>query len=129
MNIILFDGICNLCNNLVSFLIKNDKNNIFHFAALQTNAGEQLIHKYHLLDDKKSIILIKEGIVFYKSDAIIEIAKEINGWPRLFIYGFLFPKFLRDGIYDLIARNRYYLFGKQASCAIPSENDKKKFIF
>ncbi|MEI8099760.1 MAG: DUF393 domain-containing protein [Sediminibacterium sp.] len=59
MNIILFDGVCNLCNNSVSFIIKHDKNNIFRFAALQTNAGEKLIHQYHLLEDKKSIILFK----------------------------------------------------------------------
>ena len=129
MNIILFDGLCNLCNNLVSFLIKYDKNNIFHFAALQTNVGEKIIHKYHILNDRKSIILIKEGIVLYKSDAIIEIAKKLSGWPYLLKYAFLFPKFLRDGIYDLIAKNRYYIFGKKEICPIPSENDKKKFIF
>jgi predicted DCC family thiol-disulfide oxidoreductase YuxK len=129
MNIILFDGLCNLCNNLVSFLIKYDKNNIYHFAALQTNVGEKIIHKYHILNDRKSIILIKEGIVLYKSDAIIEIAKKLSGWPYLLKYAFLFPKFLRDGIYDLIAKNRYYIFGKKEICPIPSENDKKKFIF
>jgi len=129
MNIVLFDGVCNLCNKLVSFLIKYDKNIIFHFAAMQTNAGEKIITEYHLLDDRKSIVLIKDGHVFYKSDAIIEIAKQMSGWPRILKYGFLFPKFLRDGIYNLIARNRYYLFGKQEACAIPSEPDSNRFIF
>jgi len=128
MNIILFDGVCNLCNNSVSLLIKYDKNNIFRFAAMQTKAGENIIQEYNVLNDRKSIILIKERTVFYKSDAIIEIAKQITGWPSILKYGFLFPKFLRDGIYDLIAKNRYFLFGKKESCSIPSEKDSKRFI-
>lgn len=128
MNIILFDGVCNLCNKLVLFLIKHDKNCVFQFSPLQTSAGEKLIHQYHLLNDNKSVILIKDGIVFYKSDAIIEIAKKMTGWPQLLKYGYLFPKFLRDRIYDLIAKNRYYLFGKQASCPIPSADVKKRYL-
>ena len=128
MNIILFDGVCNLCGNSVSLLIKYDKNNIFRFAAMQTKAGENIMQEYHILNDRKSIILIKQGSVFYKSDAIIEIAKQITGWPSILKYGILFPKFLRDGIYDLIAKNRYFLFGKKETCSIPSEKDSKKFI-
>jgi predicted DCC family thiol-disulfide oxidoreductase YuxK len=128
MNIILFDGVCNLCNNFVPFLIKFDKNNIFRFAAMQTKVGENIIQEYGVLNDRKSIILIKEGVVLYKSDAIIEIARQITGWPSILKYGFLFPKFLRDGIYDLIAKNRYYLFGKKETCSIPSEKDSKRFI-
>ena len=93
MNIILFDGVCNLCSNSVSLLIKYDKNNIFRFAAMQTKAGENIIQEYNVLNDRKSIILIKQGTVFYKSDAIIEIAKQITGWPSILKYGFLFPKF------------------------------------
>ncbi len=128
MNIILFDGVCNLCNNTVSFLIKHDKNNIFKFAASQTNAGENIIRQYSLLNEGKSVIFIKDGIVFYKSDAIIEIAKLINGWPRIFKYACLFPKFLRDGVYNLIAKNRYSLFGKKETCTVPSEEDRKRFL-
>jgi len=128
MNIILFDGVCNLCGNSVSLLIKYDKNNIFRFAAMQTKAGENIIQEYRILNDRKSIILIKQGTVFYKSDAIIEIAKQITGWPSILKYGFLFPKFLRDGMYDLIAKNRYFLFGKKDTCSTPSEKDSKRFI-
>jgi len=128
MNIILFDGVCNLCGNSVSLLIKYDKNNIFRFAAMQTKAGERIMQEYRVLNDRKSIILIKQGVVLYKSEAIIEIAKQINGWPSILKFGFLFPKFLRDGIYDLIAKNRYFLFGKKETCSIPSEKDSKRFI-
>ena len=79
MNIILFDGVCNLCSSTVSFLIKHDKNNIFKFAASQTNAGENIIRQYTILNEGKSVIFIKDGIVIYKSDAVIEIAKQIKG--------------------------------------------------
>ena len=129
MSIILFDGVCNLCNNVVSFLIKYDKNNVFKFAAIQTNAGENIIHQNNVLNEGKSVILIKEGTVFYKSDAIIEIAKQIKGWPRIFRYSAFFPKFLRDGIYNLIAKNRYSLFGRKETCTLPSEKDRERFIF
>lgn len=128
MNIILFDGVCNLCNNTVSFLIKYDKNNIFKFAATQTKAGENIIRQFSILNEGKSVIYIKDGIVFYKSDAIIEIAKQVNGWPHIFKYGFLFPKFLRDGIYSLIAKNRYLLFGKKETCMVPTEEDRNRFL-
>jgi len=128
MNIILFDGVCNLCNQSVSLVIKYDKNNIFQFAAMQTKAGEKVINEYRLLENRKSIILVKEGLVFYKSDAVIEIAKQLNGWPSILKFSFVFPKFLRDGMYDIIAKNRYYLFGKKETCAIPSEKDNHRFI-
>jgi len=128
MNIILFDGICNLCNNTVSFLIKHDKNNIFKFAASQSNAGESIIRQYSLWDEGKSVIFIKDGIVFNKSDAIIEIAKQINGWPHIFKYACLFPKFLRDGIYNLIATNRYTLFGRKETCMVPTEENRNRFL-
>jgi predicted DCC family thiol-disulfide oxidoreductase YuxK len=117
-----------LCNNSVSFLIKYDKNYIFKFVALQTSAGQSIINQYGLLNEGKSVVLIKDGIVFYKSDAVIEIAKQIKGWPHIFKYGYLFPKFLRDGIYNLIAKNRYFLFGRKETCAIPSEKDRERFI-
>jgi len=128
MNIILFDGVCNLCNNFVSFLIKHDKNNVFKFAASQTEAGVNIISLYSLSGMEKSVVLIKNEIVFYKSDAIIEIAKNMTGWPQIFKYGFLVPKFIRDGIYNVIAKNRYYLFGKKANCPIPTETDRKRYI-
>jgi predicted DCC family thiol-disulfide oxidoreductase YuxK len=128
MNIILFDGVCNLCNNTVLFLIKYDKYSNLKFAASQTNAGENIIRQYTILNKGKSVIFIKDGIVFYKSDAIIEIAKQINGWPHIFKYACLFPKFLRDGLYNLIARNRYSLFGKKESCMVPTEEDKIRFL-
>ena len=128
MNIILFDGVCNLCNNTVAFLIKHDKNNIFKFAASQTIAGKNIISQYSVLNEGKSVVFIKDGNIFYKSDAIIEIARQLNGWPHLFKYACLFPKFLRDGMYNLIAKNRYSLFGKKDTCMVPTEENRNRFL-
>lgn len=128
MNIVLFDGICNLCNNTIIFLIKHDKKNKLHFAAQQTNAGERLMKQYHVLQDAQSVVFIKDKFVYYKSDAIIEIAKQLSGWPRIAIIGSIFPIFLRNWIYDLIANNRYKLFGKKSACFMPRKAIENKFI-
>ena len=82
----------------------------------------------NIAGDNKSVILIKEGNVFYKSDAIIEIAALIKGWPRILKYSGIFPKGFRNAVYDLIANNRYLLFGKRDSCSVPSEINMKKFL-
>ena len=124
----LFDGICTLCNKTVLFLIKYDKNNNIHFASNQTKAGETIMKQYLVNHDCRSVILIKDGLVYYKSDAIIEIAKLVSGWPRIALIGVIIPQFLRNWIYDLVANNRYKIFGKQAVCSIPSKTNEHKFI-
>ena len=111
MNIVLFDGLCNLCNNTVSFLIKYDKKNNLHFAAQQTNAGVKIMNQHLVKQDSRSVIFIKDASVYYKSDAIIEIAKLLSGWPRIAILAVIFPKFLRNWVYNLVAQNRYKIFG------------------
>ncbi len=128
MNIVLFDGICNLCNKAVLFLIKHDKNDNLHFVAQQTAAGERIMNQYFVNQDFRSVILIKDEMAYYKSDAIIAIAKLLSGWPKLLLIGLILPPFLRNGIYDLIANNRYKLFGKQSICSIPSKSNEHKFI-
>lgn len=128
MNIVLFDGVCNLCNKTVLFLIKQDKNNHLHFAAMQTIAGESIIKKHAVKTNFRSVVFIKDELVFYKSDAVIEIVKQLSGWPRIAMIGLIFPRFLRNWIYDLVANNRYKFFGKQASCSMPSKANKHKFI-
>ena len=128
MNIVLFDGVCNLCNSTILFLIKHDTNHNLHFAATQTESGKKLMHQYKILDEEKSVFFIKEGIVFSKSNAVIEIAKQITGWPHIFKYGNLFPAFIRDGFYNLIAKNRYALMGTRDSCSIPSKDHIERFL-
>lgn len=128
MNIVLFDGLCNMCNKTVLFLIKFDKKKNLHFAAQQTISGEKIMNQYLVNQDARSVIFIKENLVYYQSDAIIEIAKLLSGWPRIAILAIVFPKFLRNWAYDLVANNRYKIFGKQMNCSIPSKANEHKFI-
>lgn len=128
-NIILFDGVCNFCNSSVNKIIKHDKKNRFKFAALQSEIGKKLLQK-HSIDSTKidSIILIENDVAFIKSSAILKISKHLNGIYPL-AYGFIIiPVFLRDVVYDFIARNRYKWWGKKDSCMIPTSEVKSKFI-
>lgn len=128
--IILFDGVCNLCNSAVQFIIKHDKKDVFRFVALQSDLGKEICH-YIGVNPKitDSIILYEPGIAYYlKSEAALKIATEFYS-----IYSFLgvfkiFPKRIRDSIYDYIAKNRYRWYGKKDHCMIPSSELKSKFI-
>lgn len=127
--IILFDGVCNLCNGAINFIIKHDPKAIFSFASLQGETGQNLLAK-HKIDPNKidSIILIESQRVSVKSTAALRIAKSLNrGYPLL--YGFIIiPVFIRNGVYDYIARNRYKWFGKKDSCMIPTPELKSRFL-
>jgi predicted DCC family thiol-disulfide oxidoreductase YuxK len=128
-HIILFDGVCNFCNYWVNFIIDRDKDDIFKFAALQSEAGQKLLNKFNLkTEDFDTFILIDSEIYFTKSTAALKIARKLN-YPVKVLYYFIFiPKFLRDLIYSLIAINRYKFFGKRDVCRVPTENEKKKFL-
>jgi len=128
--IILFDGVCNLCNSSVQFVIKRDKKDMFRYTALQSEVGQQMI-KERGIDTSQvdSIILIEPGVAYYtKSDAALEIGQSFGGgWKLLAIFTWL-PKPFRDAMYDFVARNRYKWFGKQESCMIPTPELKAKFL-
>jgi len=127
--IILFDGVCNLCNGVVTYIIKRDNKNVFKFAALQSEIGQQLISKFNIDTSKVDSIILIDGEKHYiKSSAALHIAKQLSGaYPLLF--GFMIvPKFIRNAVYDYIARNRYKWFGKKESCMIPTSELKAKFL-
>ena len=127
--IILFDGVCNLCNGAVTFIIKRDKKDVFKFAALQSEIGQQLISKFNIDTSKVDSIILIDGEKHYeKSSAALRIAKYLSGaYPLLF--GFMVvPKFIRNAVYDYIAKNRYKWFGKKESCMIPTAELKSKFL-
>jgi predicted DCC family thiol-disulfide oxidoreductase YuxK len=128
-HIILFDGVCNFCNFWVNFIIDRDKDDIFKFAAMQSEAGQKLLNKLYLkTEDFDTFILIDGEIYFTKSTAALKIARKLN-YPVKVLYYFIFiPKFLRDLIYSLIAINRYKFFGKRDVCRVPNKNEKKKFL-
>lgn len=129
--IILFDGVCNLCNNAVNFIIDRDKKDIFRFASLQSEAGQQLTSERGIDAERAldSMILIEPGVAYYqRSTAALEIAKELSGGYSYLKYFSFLPEGLRDGIYSLIAKNRYKWFGKEESCRIPTPKLKAKFL-
>lgn len=128
-NIILFDGVCNFCNSSINKIIEHDKKNRYKFAPLQSEIGKKILQKYSIDTSKTdSIILIENGNVFIKSTASLKVSKHLSGLYPLAYGLFIFPAFIRDIVYDFIARNRYKWWGKKETCMIPSEEIKAKFI-
>ncbi|AWX46199.1 Alpha-N-acetylgalactosaminidase [Flagellimonas maritima] len=128
--IILFDGVCNLCNSSIQFVIKRDKKDIFRYAALQSQVGQKLIDE-RAIDISKvdSIILVEPGVAYYtKSDAALNIAKSFGGvWKIVNVFTWI-PKSFRDAVYNFVARNRYRWFGQKDACMIPTPELRAKFL-
>lgn len=127
--IILFDGLCNLCNGAIQFVIKNDSKEKFLFSSLQGEVGQQILKKYHLpLQQLSSFVLLQDDKIYTKSSAAIKVAQQLNGiWKCFYIFNIV-PLFIRDGVYNWIAKNRYKWFGKKESCLIPSKNLEQRFL-
>lgn len=128
--IVLFDGVCNLCNSTVQFIIKRDTHNQFKFSSLQSEYGQNFLKERNLAsNDFKSIILYEPEVAYYtKSTAALKIAQNL-GFPYSLLSVFLLiPSFIRDWIYSLISKYRYHLFGKKDSCMVPTPENKRKFI-
>ena len=128
--IILFDGVCNLCDTSIQYVIKKDKKDTFRFAAIQSDLGQRIIkhigiNSLHI----DSVILYEPGIAYYyKSSALVEITKELSGflfWASVFR---ILPITIRDYIYDYVAKNRYKWYGKKDSCLMPSAELQDKFL-
>jgi len=128
--IILFDGVCNLCNNFVQYVIKRDKKDVFRFVALQSDLGVKILKHIGVNpQETDSIILYEPGIAYYyKSTAAIEIARHLGGFVSLGIIFKIIPAALRNPIYDYVAKNRYKWYGKKESCMIPTPELKAKFL-
>ena len=129
--IILFDGVCNLCNTMVSFVIERDTKDAFRFVALQSETGTAILKKIGLFDKNiDSIVLYEPGVAyFYKANAALEIAKSLGGIYSVLGYILnIFPDFILNFGYDIIAKNRYKWFGKEDACIIPTAELKSKFL-
>lgn len=126
--VILFDGVCNFCDASVQFILKRDPNEIFHFASLQSDAGQELLGKYKVPDDVDSMILIENEKVYYKSSAALRISRHLQGVWKLFYAFIILPAPIRNAMYDLIAKNRYKWFGQKESCMLPPPNVRKRFL-
>lgn len=127
-DVILFDGVCNLCSSSVQFIISRDTGR-YKFASLQSKFGEQVLIKLGLsTSDFHSLILLQNNKALQRSDAALEIARHLTGaWPLFYIFKIL-PRIIRDPIYNWISRNRYRWFGKKDSCWLPTPELKSRFI-
>ena len=127
--IVIFDGYCNFCSRSVRFVLRKDKRRYFTFAASQTPEGQNILSLYRLGElAEHSIVLIEHGNVYWKSTAALRIARQLaDGW-RLFYVCMIIPRRLRDFVYDLIARNRYRLFGMSDRCFVPDPAMRERFL-
>jgi predicted DCC family thiol-disulfide oxidoreductase YuxK len=128
-NVVFFDGVCNLCNSSVNFLIDRDPQSRFRFASLQSKFSEGFLPQYNIEPTKvDSIAFYSKGKLYSKSRAVLEIARRMRRcWPMLYVF-IIIPGFIRDAIYNWIARNRYKWFGKQDSCRMPTPELKSRFL-
>ena len=126
--ILLFDGVCNLCNNTVDFLLKRDRKKQFRFASLQSETGKKLISKYSIHPETDSVILVYLGKVYIESEAALKITCLLPyPWKLIRVFKIV-PRSLRDKIYRWISRNRYRWFGKRETCRLPTPEEKESFL-
>lgn len=126
--IVLFDGVCNMCNSFVQFVIKRDPKGVFKFASLQSNSGSSILNHHEYRKDLHSIVLIDGDTLYTESTAILHIVSHLSGPVRILSLFKMVPKPLRDRLYQFGAKYRYLLFGKQTSCMIPTKEIKSRFI-
>jgi predicted DCC family thiol-disulfide oxidoreductase YuxK len=127
--VILFDGVCNLCNSSVLFVIKHDPKKLFHFASIQGDYGQQVLKRFNLPSNSLgSFILLEDNQIYTQSTGALKVARKLSGlWPLLYAF-MIIPPFIRNAVYELIAKNRYKWFGKKDACAIPSPELKALFF-
>ena len=127
--IIFFDGVCNLCNRSVNFLVRHDKKGILKFASLQSTYAQKVIPKALLNHEKlDSIIVYTDGKFYDRSTAVLKLCKILGGLYTVFLIGYLLPRFIRDGLYGFVANHRYRWFGQTENCNVPTADLKERFL-
>lgn len=128
-SIILFDGVCNFCNSSINFVIDHDLQKHFKFAPLQSEIGQRILKQFNKnTEDFDSVILFKNNQLCQKSEAALEIAKHLSGAWKYLSFFRIFPTFFLDFFYDIIAKNRYRIFGKSDSCRMPTVELRERFL-
>jgi len=130
INVIIFDGVCNLCNGFVDFIIRKDKKKIFRFVSNQDEAGKAILSRFPEVPkgDAMTIYYLEDGKLYSRSKAVLRIAKMLNA-PFSWMYAFsVLPLFISNSIYDLVARNRYKWFGKRDTCRVPTKEERERFL-
>ena len=127
--VVLFDGVCNLCSSSVQFILKRDKKNQFLFGSLQGQYGQATLQKYQLPHDEfNSFMLIENDQLYTRSTGALRMLKHLGGaWSLLYAF-IIVPRFIRDAVYNWIARNRYRWFGKKNECWLPRPEWKARFL-
>jgi len=126
--VILFDGVCNLCNSSVQFILKRDRDQNFFFASLQSAYGQKLLQKFNLpADNFNSFILYQGGKIYSCSTGALKMFSQLRGWRWVKVF-WIVPKFIRDAVYNIIAKNRYKWFGKKEECWLPTPKLKAMFL-
>jgi predicted DCC family thiol-disulfide oxidoreductase YuxK len=128
--LVLFDGVCNLCNSSIIYIIKRDKNDIFRFAPLQSEIGKEIIETYQIDSVKTDSILLytPDKGLFSRSTAVLKVTSELSFPTNLYAAFLIIPAFIRNMVYNFIARNRYKWYGKKESCMISAPELKAKFL-
>jgi predicted DCC family thiol-disulfide oxidoreductase YuxK len=127
--IVFFDGVCNLCSRGVQFIIRHDKKKKFLFASLQGNKGQETLHRFKLPSHfLNSFIVVEDDKVYTRSAAALRVAKQLGGGWSLLYALIIIPPFIRNALYDLVARNRYKWFGKKEECWVPTAELRERFI-
>lgn len=127
--LILFDGVCNLCNNSVQFVIKRDPQKKFRFASLQSDCAKIKLNEFEMnAYDTNSFILIQNGKIYTRSTAALKVASQLRGGIKLLYMFIIIPPFIRNAVYDFIAAKRYKWFGKKDSCMMPDDDVKERFL-
>jgi len=127
--IVLFDGVCNLCNRSVQFIIRKDKKKQFLFASLQGKTGQEVLKRFKLpVDNFNSFLLVEGDHVYTQSTAVLKMLKKLGGGWKLFYAFIIVPKFIRNAVYNWIARNRYKWYGKRDECMVPTPELRERFL-
>lgn len=127
--VLLFDGVCNLCNGFVKFIIQRDPSGIFHFASLQSATGQALLAQYGLSGESMdTTVLIEDGKAYTHADVALRMAPRLSIWWSWVVVLWLVPRPVRNAIYNWVARNRYRWFGKQEACLLPRPEWKARFV-
>lgn len=127
--LILFDGVCNFCDQTVQWIIRQDKKNQFFFTSLQSPVGQDVLSQFQLnTQDIDSVVYHRKGKVYVKSTAVLYILRDLAGWKSLLFGAIILPRIIRDFFYDQFAKRRYMLFGKKEECMLPTPDIRSKFL-
>ena len=125
--IVFFDGVCNLCQGSVRYLIKHDKKGVLKFASLQGKYAKDFVNETEI-QSMQSILLFDGKMLYKKSTAVLKLSSLLGGWHQLLLLGYILPRFVRDWLYNIVAKNRYRWFGKKDQCMLPFKGFENRFL-